>query len=96
MQSERHARLGGRRRDVRPMATRKKPTFEQSMARLEEIVSQLEKGDAPLEQAMALFEEGAKLLRECTRQLDEAEQKVTLLTAGADGAPEERPFGEED
>ena len=74
----------------------KKLTFEQSMSRLEEIVDLLEKGDAPLEQAMALFEEGARLLRECTRQLDEAEQKVTLLTAGADGAPEERPFGEED
>ena len=77
------------------MAAKKKLTFEQSVARLEEIVSQLERGDAPLEQAMALFEEGAGLLRECTRQLDEAEQKVTLLTAGEDGAPEERPFEEE-
>ncbi|MEI3141492.1 MAG: exodeoxyribonuclease VII small subunit [Lawsonibacter sp.] len=70
--------------------------FEASMTRLEEIVSQLEQGDAPLEQAMALFEEGAKLLRECTKQLDQAEQKVTLLTADEDGQPEERPFpGEE-
>ena len=77
------------------MATKKKLTFEQSMARLEEIVSQLERGDAPLEQAMALFEEGAGLLRECTRQLDEAEQKVTLLTAGEDGSPVEQPFGQE-
>ena len=63
------------------------------MARLEEIVSLLEKGDAPLEQAMSLFEEGAKLLRECTRQLDDAEQKVTLLTAGRDGEVVEEPFG---
>lgn len=62
------------------------------MARLEEIVSLLERGDAPLEQAMALFEEGAKLLRECTKQLDEAEQKVTLLTAGENGQPVEQPF----
>ena len=77
------------------MAAKKKLTFEQSMARLEEIVSQLERGDAPLEQAMALFEEGAGLLRECTRQLDEAEQKVTLLTAGEDGSPVEQPFGQE-
>ena len=69
------------------MAAKKKLTFEQSMARLEEIVSQLERGDAPLEQAMALFEEGAGLLRECTRQLDEAEQKVTLLTAGRTAPP---------
>lgn len=66
--------------------------FEGAVARLEEIVSLLERGDAPLEQAMALFEEGAGLLRSCTRQLDEAEQKVSLLTAGENGAPEERPF----
>ena len=74
------------------MAAKKKPDFEGSMARLEEIISLLEKGEAPLEQAMALFEEGAKLLRECTRQLDEAEQRVTLLTAGKDGEIVEEPF----
>lgn len=74
------------------MAAKKKQDFESSMARLEEIIGLLERGDAPLEQAMTLFEEGAKLLRECTRQLDRAEQKVTLLTAGEDGQPEERPF----
>ena len=75
------------------MAARKKLDFEKSMARLEEIVSLLEKGDAPLAQAMSLFEGGAKLLRECTRQLDEAEQKVSLLTAGRDGEIMEEPFG---
>lgn len=74
------------------MATRKKLDFEQAMTRLEEIVGLLERGDAPLEQAMELFEEGAKLLRECTKQLDSAEQKVTLLTAGEDGQPQEQPF----
>ena len=74
------------------MATKKKLNFEGSMARLEEIKSLLERGDAPLDQAMALFEEGAKLLRECTRQLDEAEQRVTLLTAGKDGEIVEEPF----
>ena len=74
------------------MATKKKMDFEGSMARLEEIVSLLERVDAPLEQAMTLFEEGAKLLRECTKQLDQAEQKVTLLTAGEDGQPVEEPF----
>lgn len=74
------------------MAAKKKMDFEGSMARLEEIVSLLERGDAPLEQAMTLFEEGAKLLRECTAQLDAAEQKVVLLTAGEDGRPVEQPF----
>ena len=74
------------------MAAKKKLVFEDAMSRLEEIISLLERGDAPLEQAMALFEEGAKLLRECTRQLDEAEQRVTLLTAGKDGEIVEEPF----
>jgi len=74
------------------VAAKKKLDFEASMTRLEEIVGLLERGEAPLEQAMALFEEGAKLLRECTKQLDEAEQKVSLLTAGESGEPVEKPF----
>ena len=78
------------------MAGKKKMNFEQSMLRLEEIVGLLERGDAPLEQAMALFEEGAKILRECTKQLDEAEQKVSLLTAGKDQETIEIPFQEAD
>ena len=78
------------------MPTEEKQTFEQSMDRLEKIVSLLERGDAPLEQAMALFEEGAGILCRCSALLDEAEQKVTLLTAGPDGQPQEQPFqGEE-
>ena len=77
------------------MAAKKKVDFGGSMARLEEIITLLERGDAPLEQAMTLFEEGAKLLRECTAQLDAAEQKVVLLTAGEDGQPVEQPFAGE-
>ena len=60
----------------------KKVTFEQAMARLEEIVKQLEQGDAPLEDALALFEEGTRLMKKCTTQLDKAEQKVSKLLAG--------------
>ena len=74
------------------MSTKGKLTFEQSMARLEEIVGLLERGDAPLEQAMTLFEEGAAILRTCTAQLDAAEQKVKLLTANSDGQPQEQTF----
>ena len=65
----------------------KKMTFEESMTRLEEIVSLLGRGDAPLNLSLSLFEEGAKLTKECTAQLDKAEQKVTLL------AKEEEPDG---
>ena len=74
------------------MPAKKKLNFEDSMARLEEIVALLERGEAPLDQAMSLFEEGAKLLRECTAKLDTAEQQVRLLVAGEDGQPQEQPF----
>jgi exodeoxyribonuclease VII small subunit len=67
-------------------------TFEESIQRLEEIVSALERGDADLATALKLFEEGTQLATSCTKQLDEAEQKVVQLSKGADGAPVETPF----
>lgn len=70
----------------------KAKTFEQMLARLDEIVRSLEKGDAPLEESLALYTEGAELIRSCTKQLDEAEQTVLRLQKGADGAPVELPF----
>lgn len=73
----------------------KKQTFEQQIARLEEIVAALEKGDAHLADSLALFEEGTKLIAACSRQLDQAEQQVVKLMKGADGAPAELPFEEE-
>jgi len=67
-------------------------TFEEQIARLEEIVSMLERGDAQLADSLALFEEGTKLISACSKQLDQAEQKVVKLMKGADGAPVELPF----
>ena len=40
-------------------------TFEENIARLEEIVAALEKGDAKLADSLKLFEEGTKLVRDC-------------------------------
>ncbi len=74
----------------------KKKTFEESMQRLEEIVSLLEKGEAPLKESMGLFEEGMRLAAECGKQLDQAEQAVVRLVKGTDGAPEEIPLEVED
>ena len=74
----------------------KKPDFEQSVARLSEIVKLLERGEAPLAESLALFEEGTALIASCGKLLDEAEQKVKKLRKGSDGTPEELPFdGEE-
>ena len=79
-----------------PVMAGKKLNFEQSMARLEEIVGLLERGEAPLEDSLALFEEGTKLMRSCSELLDKAEQKVALLKVGPDGKPEEVPFDVEE
>lgn len=70
----------------------KKMTFEQQIARLEEIVSALEQGDVQLADSLSLFEEGTKLIAACTKQLDQAEQQVVKLMKGPDGAPVEQPF----
>ena len=70
----------------------KKLTFEQAMARLEEIVSILETGEQPLEQSLALYEEGAKLMKTCTTLLDKAEQTVMKLRIDENGALAEAPF----
>jgi exodeoxyribonuclease VII small subunit len=73
-----------------------KLSFEQSIARIEEIVRALEKGDVPLEQSLGLFEEGTGLIKSCSKMLDEAEQKVVKLRKSGTGEPEELPFdGEE-
>ena len=45
-------------------------TFEQKMARLEEIVAKLEKGDAQLSDSLQLFEEGTRLVSACRGELD--------------------------
>lgn len=74
----------------------KKLTFEQQLARLEEIVAALEQGDAPLADSLKLFEEGTKLVTACTKQLDQAEQQVVKLMKGTDGAPVELPFETEE
>ena len=67
-------------------------SFERRIGRLEEIVNLLEKGNAPLSDSLALFEEGTGLIAACSRQLDEAEQRVVKLTRGPDGMPAEEPF----
>lgn len=73
-----------------------KKTFEQNMARLEEIVGKLEKGEAQLSESLALFEEGTKLVGACRDELDKAEQQVVKLMKGPDGAPVETAFADEE
>ena len=76
------------------MAT-KKLSFEQSLARLDEIVRHLEKGDLPLKESLTLFEEGTGLIKNCGTMLEEAEQQVVKLKKGENREPVELPFEDE-
>lgn len=69
-----------------------KVSFEQKIARLEQIVAALEKGDVQLSDSLALFEEGTKLVTACSKELDQAEQQVVKLMKGGGGEPVELPF----
>lgn len=71
-------------------------SFEQSLARLDEIVRHLEKGDLLLSDSLALYEEGTSLIKSCSKMLDQAEQKVVKLKKGPDRAPLELEFEEEE
>jgi exodeoxyribonuclease VII small subunit len=53
--------------------------FEESLQRLETIVTELEKGDVALDRALDLFDEGMKLSGSCRKELEEAEGKVEIL-----------------
>ena len=70
-------------------------TFEQNMARLEQIVRALERGDVALEESLKLFQEGTDLVRQCGKLLDEAELQVKKIMTAPDGSPAEEDFQDE-
>lgn len=75
---------------------KKKQSFEEMMAKLEEIATELESGDLPLEKAIERYEEGVGCYKECHRILAGAEKKVELLTKSADDGLEAEPFEGDD
>ena len=70
----------------------KNHSFEQNMARLEQIVRAMERGDVALEESLKLFQEGTELVRKCTELLDNAKLQVQLVMSGHDGTPVEEAF----
>ena len=71
-------------------------TFEESMARLEQIVRAMERGDVALEESLKLFQEGTKLVQGCTKQLlDDAQLQVKKIMTVPDGSPVEEDFQDE-
>jgi exodeoxyribonuclease VII small subunit len=67
------------------------PSFEEDLARLEDIVRKLEGGDMPLEKALALYEEGLGLSKRCSGRLDQAQARIESIME-KDGKLEKSKF----
>ena len=68
-----------------------KENFEDSMKKLEEIVTELENGNLNLDESVTKFEEGMKIAKQCNNILEEAEKKITILLE-KDGELKEEKF----
>ena len=67
-------------------------SFEDKMKKLEEIAGELEKGELNLDDSVSKFEEGMKLSKECSKMLEKAEKKITMLIKDDDGNLSEEKF----
>ena len=62
-----------------------KMSYEQALARLEQIIRAMENDKIPLAESLALYEEGVGIVRRLSAELDDAERKIKLLQQNAQG-----------
>ena len=67
-------------------------TFEDALARLEDIVHQMDSPTLPLDQLITDYEEGVRLVKVCQAKLKDAELKIEMITRRAQADPELAPF----
>ena len=70
-----------------------KKTFEQALAKLEQLVTELEQGQPSLDLSLKKFDEGIQLAAFCGQKLAEARRRVDLLLCNEDGGQAAVPFG---
>lgn len=66
--------------------------FEEALKRLEEIAVKMEHDSLSLEESIKMFEEGMELALFCSKKLDEAERKISIVLKGKDGQMSEEDF----
>ena len=72
-------------------------SFEETLAKLEQVVTQLERGDSlTLDESLQAFEEGIRLTRICREKLDNAELRVEQLVELNNDNLSTAPFDTED
>jgi exodeoxyribonuclease VII small subunit len=71
-------------------------SFEDRLARLEEIVEQLEEGRMSLKKSLELFEEAVAIGKSCKAELAEAELRISTLTTDIEREEDEQGGGASD
>ena len=74
------------------MTNKKDLTFEESIEALEASLARLESGELTLDGSLSEFEKAVGLVKYCSEKLEDAKQRVRILTEGADGAVTDVPF----
>ncbi|MGN0778540.1 MAG: exodeoxyribonuclease VII small subunit [Aristaeellaceae bacterium] len=74
------------------MAAKKKPTLEDQLTAVEELIARLEQGGMSIEQSLKRYEEGMRMIADMEKELAEATQRLTVLRQGSE---EELPLEED-
>ncbi len=61
-----------------------KPTFEQAVTELKQIVDKIEDGQIPLEESIGQYEKGMALIQHCRTILQQAEKRIEKISANQD------------
>lgn len=73
----------------------KNKKFEDMMKDLEQIAKDLESGELSLDESVKKFEEGIEISKYCSKILEDAEKKITILIKDSNGDITEEDFSAE-
>ncbi len=68
-----------------------KNNFEDTIKQLEDIVKELESDNLDLDTSVEKFEKGMQLSKQCTKMLEDAEKRISILI-NKDGKIQEESF----
>ena len=69
--------------------------FEEGKKELEALIEKLEDGGIPLDESLETYEKAVKLIKILNKQLEAAENKITILSKDIQGNLKEIPFDNE-
>lgn len=67
-------------------------SFDEALQELEKAAERLDSGDVPLEQALEVYERAVALFRHCSERLEDAEERLEVLTRDLDGRAKAEPL----